>query len=211
MSMGFLGIVGNSLVLHVTLSYKRMRTPTNMLLLHVAVTDIVYLLGNSSYPVIIAVFAPDPSAEFPFCQEFSIFSACSHCITVYTLLTLSIIRYIVIVHPQHAKTLITIPRLCTLTIAVSILVVVVLIVTMTGTPCRHLIPRSDTVQIFLYNYFVFTYAVPLLLISLFSCLIFRVLRKSSVASNKKSDDNKRRASRVMFAPRSLFVFFRITL
>ena len=184
-------------MIYVTVADKRMRTATNLLLLSLAVVDLLYVIGNILYAATAFLVYPEENEEYIFCKELTISIACSFVITAYTLLSVSIVRYIVIVHPQRAKTLVTQKTVCLLIAIIWIVSIATLTPVQILLPCRYDLPMTKDVKTFTFYYFLFGFAIPLTLIAVFSFLTFRVLRKPSLAANQKSDDNKRRASRMM--------------
>ena len=201
--MLIVGYVGNTLVVYVITVNKDMHTTTNQLLLSLAVTDILQLSSHSAYCVgnMWNAYRGDPIG----CQVVEYFGFVGISMTAYTLLSVSIVRYIVIAHPHRAKTLIT-------TKSVRILIAVVwIVVTTTGIPiqvlitCRYDYPAPNlTTEIFHYCSAIFSYIIPITLITIFSVMTHRVLSRPSLAANKKSDDAKRRASRMMLVVCGVF-------
>ena len=211
----FVGIVGNSLVIYVVLRYERMRTPTNMLLLYLAAIDLLVLIGFFVHRIVVNLGVTDSKEEFPFCRPVAMLAAFCTGATSFTLLAVSVVRYIVIVHPQLAKSVITLRRVNMLIGVISLFAVATLTWTHYFIPCRYT-KHTRGVKIFMYNYLALCYVIPLSLITVFSVMTFRVLRKPSLATNKKSDDNKRRASRMVLIVCAafaicLFPYFLITV
>ena len=91
------GVAGNSLVIYVILTKNRMRTVTNLLLLNLAIADISFVLVIP--PCTAYVFAisgwPFGDAE---CRLMHYLVNVTAYVTVYTLVLISAIRYMTIVH-----------------------------------------------------------------------------------------------------------------
>ena len=92
-----LGVAGNSLVIYVIASRERMRTVTNLLLLNLAVADLAFVVVIP--PSTAYVFAADrwPFGDAP-CRLMHYLVNVTAYVTVYTLVAISAIRYMTIVH-----------------------------------------------------------------------------------------------------------------
>ena len=191
------GIIGNGLVIYVTVKNKRMRTVTNLLLLNLALTDIIFLSVSSAYSFRLLIVGFKGDYEDQLCDLIDFSIACCTVVTAYTLLAVSIARYIGIVHPQRAKTLVTLRKVTWLIVFLWVAGVVVCIPKLMFVSCRINGTFTKKELLFLRMYFVFSYLIPLIAITVFSVLAFRVLQKPSIAANQKSDDNKRRSSRMV--------------
>ena len=190
------GILGNSLVIYVTTAHRRMRTPTNMLLLNLAVIDLLYIVINILY-LLTSVIGVLPENK-PVCKMAELSRLFGGPLTAYTLLLVSIVRYIVVVHPHRATTLVRTKTVGALIAAIWLAISVISVSVQICFPCAYQVPPpSDTLRLYHYSIFVYAYVIPLTLITVFSVLTFRKLREPSFAASKKSDDNKRRASRMM--------------
>ena len=192
------GIVGNTLVIYLTLAYKRMRTAIPIMLLNMAVVDVLYLLGNALYTVTIQMLRQTSHDLYPYCKIFSIFSACRHGITIYTLVTISVCRYVIIVYPHRARLLVTLTTVAMLIAVIWVISVTSFTAVILYIPCMRTFSMARDVQIFMYHYLAFGYVIPLLVINVLSVVTLRVLRRPSLVENRKMDDNKRRASLSMF-------------
>lgn len=96
--MSVFGVLGNSLVIYVILKKDRMRTVTNLLLLNLAAADLSFALVIP--PCTAYTFAS--SGSWPFgdteCRLMHYLVNVTAYVTVYTLVLISAIRYMTIVH-----------------------------------------------------------------------------------------------------------------
>ena len=176
-----LGIIGNSLVIYVILSQERMRTVTNFLLLNLAVADLSFVVVIP--PSTAYVFAAD---RWPFgdvaCRLMHYLINVTAYVTVYTLVLISIIRYMTIVHSARTVQYRTTRRVVTMIIAIWILMLTVNTPVLTKysavvdqtTGASGCVISSPLASRQLYaTFFAFAYLVPLVVIVFFSVGILR--------------------------------------
>ena len=94
------GVVGNALVIYVILSSPTMRTTTNILLLNLAVADISFLI--ICVPSTAVKYSADtwPLGD-AMCKMINYFLFVTAYVTVYTLVAVSLLRYLTIVHSHR--------------------------------------------------------------------------------------------------------------
>jgi len=176
-----LGVIGNSLVIYVIVSKERMRTVTNFLLLNLAIADLSFVVvipSSTAY-----VFAAN---RWPFgdvaCRLMHYLINVTAYVTVYTLVLISVIRYMTIVHTTSTARYRTTSRVVTMIIAIWVLMLAVNIPVLlkhgaqldelSGVPVCEI--ASDLAARQLYaTFFTFAYLVPLTIIVFFSVGILR--------------------------------------
>jgi hypothetical protein len=91
------GVTGNLLVIYVIVTRERMRTTTNLLLLNLAVSDLAFV--SFVPPVTAYMFA---TSTWPFgdviCRLMHFVVNVTAYVTIYTLVLVSVVRYMTIVH-----------------------------------------------------------------------------------------------------------------
>jgi len=176
-----LGLIGNSLVIYVIVSKERMRTVTNFLLLNLAIADLSFVIVIP--PSTAYVFAAN---RWPFgdiaCRLMHYLINVTAYVTVYTLVLISIIRYMTIVHTNSTARYRTVSRVVTMIVGIWVLTLAV------NTPVliKHGVEVDEETGIAtckiagelaarqLYaTFFAFAYLVPLTVIVFFSVGILR--------------------------------------
>lgn len=121
------GVIGNSLVIHVILFRKRMRTVTNLLLLNLAFADLSFVLVIP--PFTAYQFAAD---RWPFgdaaCKLLHYLVNVTAYVTVYTLVLVAVIRYMTVVHSARTA------RFRTPSITIALIVGIWLLMSAVNTP-----------------------------------------------------------------------------
>ena len=202
------GTLGNSLVIYVILSENRMRTVTNLLLLNLAFADLSFVLICP--PFTAHQFA---TSVWPFgdvvCKLMHYLLNVTAYVTVYTLVLISAIRYMTIVHNPRTAALRTKPRVVLMICAIWVTMLVV----------NGPILRSYGVQVgelsgmlecenygtmvarrIYATFFVFAYVLPLSIIGVLSvCILLHIQRQRPSALSKKTKSHrlKRQASRLI--------------
>jgi len=176
-----LGVIGNSLVIYVIVSKERMRTVTNFLLLNLAIADLSFVVVIP--PSTAYVFAAN---RWPFgdvaCRLMHYLVNVTAYVTVYTLVLISVIRYMTIVHTTTTARYRTGGRVVTMIVAIWVLMLAVntpVLVKyqaeldeMSGVSVCAI--SSDLAAGQLYaTFFAFAYLVPLTVIAVFSVGILR--------------------------------------
>uniref|UniRef100_A0A8D8QD36 Growth hormone secretagogue receptor type 1 n=1 Tax=Cacopsylla melanoneura TaxID=428564 RepID=A0A8D8QD36_9HEMI len=104
-----LGIVGNVLIVLTTLLYKRMKSPTNLFLSSLAVTDLLLIVF--CIPVKVAkLFSYSWSMGALLCKTVHYMQSFTAICSVLTLTVMSIERYYAIMYPMKAKYICTISQ-----------------------------------------------------------------------------------------------------
>ena len=117
-----LGLLGNGLVIWTILTNTKVRTPTNILILNLAVTDFLF----------IAICVPFTGAGYVlpryifgrvWCKISQYFIYVCACVSIYSLVLMSVVRCIVVIRPLSSRSLVTTRRVCT---AVAVIWIVIL-------------------------------------------------------------------------------------
>ena len=194
-----------------------MRTVVNLLLLNLAFADLMFVLIVP--PFTAYYFAT--SSGWPFgdvlCKLMHYSVNVSAYVTVYTLVIISIIRYMTVVHNASTVRLRTKQNivLTILTNWVVMLTVNAPILTSYGEQvdssgvieCDH--NGKEIAQRIFASFFAFAYLLPLLVIAIFSvCILRHITRQRSAMLNRKSgsttDSRKKQASRLLILVVVLF-------
>ncbi|ELU05381.1 hypothetical protein CAPTEDRAFT_54029, partial [Capitella teleta] len=201
-----LGIIGNSLVIYVILSRKKMRTVTNILLLNLAFADLAFVLVIPNFTAF-QYATENWIFGGAFCKIMHYLVNVTAYVTVYTLVLISVVRYATIVKGMATVRLRTKKNIV---IAILSIWVVVLIL---NTPvilsyginkpkpgvyaCVH-ISLKHAQKIF-STFFVFAYLLPLIVIAILSICILHHLRsqRPTALKGKKTDQKKRKAGRLL--------------
>ncbi|ELT93650.1 hypothetical protein CAPTEDRAFT_113004 [Capitella teleta] len=204
-----IGVIGNSLVIYVILSRKRMHSVTNILLLNLAVADLSFVMVIP--PFTAYQFA---KSQWPFgdavCKLMHYLVNVTAYVTVYTLVLISAIRYMTIVHHTATAQLRTKRKVILMIIGIWSLMLLlnspVMVVyssqsvSATVSDCNH---NSLSAARYLFTtFFTFAYLIPLLIIGVLSvCILYYIQSQkvSLVDKNRrtKSFKKKRRASRLI--------------
>ena len=211
----FIGVVGNTLVIHVILCKQKMRTVTNLLLLNLAFADLSFVIICP--PFTAYSFA---TAEFPFgnviCKMMHYLLNVTAYVTVYTLVLISAMRYMTIVHNQETKHYRT-PRnivvmVCMIWSIMLILNLPIFLAYEVKGYCGVLecaISDPQTGKGLFGTFFAFAYVLPLTVIGLFSICILRHirLRPSTLERGTRSEYRKKQASRLIILVVVIFAIF----
>ena len=181
------GTIGNSLVIYVILAKKQMRTSTNLMLLNLAVADISFLL-------VCAPFTAYKYAAFtwPFgnlwCKVVKYFLYMTAYVTVYTLVCISLLRYLTVVcsvasakYRTKTNVIRCIIAIWLLMLSVNIPVILVHRVKTYNAYSYCGMVDSATAPFF-FSFFVFAYVLPLLAICILYLLIMRHLNANKSAN-----------------------------
>lgn len=171
-----LGASGNSLVIYVILSNHNMRTVTNLLLLNLAVSDLcfvgivppfsAYQHATSSWPFGNAV-----------CKLMHYLVNVTAYVTVYTLVLVSVIRYMTIVHSVRTASIRTRGNVLAAVAAIWVIMLAVNVPILWsygvigGGECHHY--SMDVGRLVFVTMFAFAYVIPLAVIGVISVAILR--------------------------------------
>lgn len=96
------GILGNSLVIYVIVSRKELQTSTNLLLLNLAISDLSFLVICGSFSAVHYAMLVWPFGDFC-CRVIQYLLYVSCYVTIYTLVAVSAVRYIVVVYGLNSR------------------------------------------------------------------------------------------------------------
>uniref|UniRef100_A0A1A9WV99 G-protein coupled receptors family 1 profile domain-containing protein n=1 Tax=Glossina brevipalpis TaxID=37001 RepID=A0A1A9WV99_9MUSC len=102
--IGFAGLLGNALVILVVMVNKQMRSTTNLLIINLAVSDILFVIFCVPFTATDYMLPEWPFGD-PWCKyvQYMIVVTC-HC-SVYTLVLMSFDRFLAVVHPVTSMSL----------------------------------------------------------------------------------------------------------
>ncbi|XP_077999611.1 G-protein coupled receptor 54-like [Glandiceps talaboti] len=219
--ISFIGIVGNSLVVFIVLRNRKMRSVTNLYIVSLAMTDIMFLLfcgvTTTTMPITDWLFGDFMCRFVAYMQHVTVQATCG------TLTALTMDRYRVITKPLKSMAKRTI-RKTTLLIAViwigsaclhiPIPIYTQVINTDGGKFCQRAFPIESGDRIYNTYTVISTYLLPLSIIAVCSGLILRVVwcqRENSRALNRNRDEErirkqKWRVTKMVFAVAGVFAF-----
>ncbi|KAK2141589.1 hypothetical protein LSH36_1073g00035 [Paralvinella palmiformis] len=216
-----IGVIGNTLVIYVILSKQKMRTVTNLLLLNLAIADLSFV--TICPPFTAYQFA---TYQWPFgnvaCKLMHYLLNVTAYVTVYTLVLISVIRYMTIVHNTRTIRFRTRTNIVLMIIAIWACMCAVNIPILMSYGVQLLNPDDPSKGIICENwgievgqrlyatFFCFAYILPLAMVAKFSIFILRHIKKQrSVMLNKRTrgQDKKRQASRLIILVVVIFALF----
>ena len=181
------GCLGNLLVIYVIVSRRKLQTVTNLLLLNLAISDVSFLLVCGGFSAVHYVLREWPLGD-ALCRiiQYLLYVTCY--VTVYTLIIVSAVRFLLVVCREKAKVYCS-KRNVTLLICATWIVfmlakIPILVVhsektsEVTGRRECIIIGKNDGRKLFA-SFFVFAYALPLLIICILYLLILRHIRTKS--------------------------------
>ena len=181
------GCVGNLLVIYVIVSRRKLQTVTNLLLMSLAISDVSFLLVCGGFSALHYILSEWPLGDV-LCRiiQYLLYVTCY--VTVYTLIIVSAVRFLLVVCREKAKVYCS-KRNVTLLICATWLVfllakIPILVVhsektnAQTGRTECIIIGKNDGRKLFA-SFFVFAYALPLLVICILYLLILRHIRSKS--------------------------------
>ena len=193
-----IGTIGNSLVIYVILSRQAMRTVTNFLLLNLAIADISFLLICVPFTAHKYVSFQWVFGEF-MCKIVQYFLYVTAYVTVYSLVAISLLRFLTIVCSQASMGLRTKKNITLLCIAIWVVILAVnapvFLIHKVKTYGHYSycgMERSAIGPVFL-TFFIFSYALPLVIICLLYILIICHLQKSNPTSLDNAHSRERTA------------------
>ncbi|ESO84144.1 hypothetical protein LOTGIDRAFT_108441 [Lottia gigantea] len=215
----FVGWIGNGLVIYVVARFSKMKTVTNMYVLNLAVSDVMFIfsLPFLTTTTLLGYWVFD----FVMCKIYFVLYSINVFTSVFTLTVMSADRYLAVCHPVRSVKYRT-PRIalfvCLCIWTISFLVMLPIILYSTTVPHRlypdkhtctikwpngQLIPAG---QAFIWYTFLLGFAIPVSLTSVFYFLV--VLRLKTVGPVKKSKEKKkshRRVTRMVLSVISAYV------
>lgn len=196
------GVIGNSLVVYVIASDRRMRGVTNILFLNLAVADISFLAICGPFNVY-KYHAPGWPFGDVACRLVQFIVYVSAYVTIYTLVAISILRYLLVVRGRrtfvHRNRRNASALIAVLWIGVMALNVPTLLAHTTKTYYEYTYcgMAETAIKPIFITFFVFGYAVPLLLISGLYLLVVRYITHDKTSSLVPQQTRTRRACRVI--------------
>ncbi|ELT93995.1 hypothetical protein CAPTEDRAFT_25099, partial [Capitella teleta] len=204
--VSIIGLIGNSLVVFVILTEAKMRTTVNLLLLNLAFSDIIF--SGICVPFVTYHFvAENWLIGDVACKLLNFFIYVCVYVTVYTLVGISVVRYMAVVYSNGSSRIRTKRNIC---MAVGVLWAVMLIINcpmlflyrvksitqelengQASPPYYYCAMKDkDTGQKIFFSFFFLTYLIPLTFICTFYMLLLRYLRLqrkgSSINHNHRS-------------------------
>ncbi|KAK2142246.1 hypothetical protein LSH36_980g00016 [Paralvinella palmiformis] len=205
------GTVGNALVIYVILSRSAMQTVTNILLLNLAISDVAFLLICVPLTAYKYVAATWPFGD-PMCKLVNYVIYVTAYVTVYTLVAISVLRYLTVVHNNETA------RYRTRRNVVLVNAVIWLVILAVNVPSVLIqeVKRFDdnfsycglsdgTTNAFFLTFFIFGYALPLFVI----CLLYLVVlchltRAGASTAMEQTRSRTARASKVIILVIAIF-------
>ncbi|XP_053975033.1 allatostatin-A receptor-like [Hylaeus volcanicus] len=215
--IGILGFVGNCLVVTVVAANPGMRSTTNILIINLAVADLLFVVFCIPFTAtdFVLPFWPFGNIWCKIVQYLIIVTAYA---SVYTLVLMSLDRYLAVVHPvtsrswrteNHAILAICIAWAMIFTISTPALVVHGEFQDNDTTPASNLtacriLPQYDW-PFFQMTFFLMSYLLPLMLICFFYiCMLVRLWRAARVSAESRR--GRRRVTRLVLVVVGVFAF-----
>ncbi|XP_043471916.1 allatostatin-A receptor-like isoform X4 [Leptopilina heterotoma] len=213
--IGVLGLVGNSLVVLVVAANPGMRSTTNILIINLAVADLLFVLFCVPFTATDYVLPFWPFGNI-WCKVVQYLIIVTACASVYTLVLMSLDRYLAVVHPIASMSVRTETHAF---IAICILWAVILTVSIPAliihgeemdisssenlTACR-ILPQFNW-PLFQVSFFLSSYVVPLtLIIGLYICMLLRLWRGSRISAESRR--GRKRVTRLVVVVVGVFAF-----
>ncbi len=202
-----LGFTGNMLVIIVVLANRQMRNTTNLLILSLSVADLFFII--ICVPFTAMSYA---MTTFPFgivwCRTYQYVVQVTAYVSIYTLVLMSLDRYLAVVHPISSMTLRTERN----TVVVIVLCWIVILLGNIPVMLQHGVIEYDfngearsacinlnhfrdknAARIFYGCFFVFAYVLPLaLIVVLYGTMLKRLLHGVVPRGNQSSESNRSR-------------------
>ena len=211
--IALLGLVGNSLVIIVVVSNKQMRNTTNLLIINLAFADLFFIIICVPFTAIAYVMPVWPLGSI-LCKVYQYVINVTAYASVYTLVLMSLDRYLAVVHPIQSMTLRTVKN-CTLVILISWVIICAVNIpvylehdTITypygdyenRTKCVFVKAFDDVYygRLFYGFFFAFAFILPLtLVIILYGAMIKRLLR--GVGGSGEVSRGKKRVTKMVIS------------
>ena len=200
----FFGTLGNSLVIFVIFAKKKLQTVTNLLLLNLAIADISFLVVCGTFLALHYALTVWPFGDI-MCRivQFLLYVTCY--VTVYTLIAVSAVRYLTVVYGPSATFIKTKRNILLLIFAIWFVFLLAKIPVLVVHGVSHndknnrtecIISGKTEAQNLFASFFVFAYALPLLLIVTLYLLILCHLREKKQQAIHHSPGEQERAKHV---------------
>ena len=207
--ISLIGFIGNLLVIYVILSKHKMRTVTNILLLNLALADLSFVLivpPFTAYYWAVNVW----TLGTVLCKAMMYLLNVTAYVTVYTLVLISIVRYLTIVYSAQTMRFRTKQNMVIMNILIWVVMLAVNIPIILSYVVIEVQCKSQGPKEMYANFFAWAYLLPLTIIAIFSICILRHIKKAKptmLNKKTKSDDRKKQAARVIIL---VVVFFGIS-
>lgn len=183
--ISLIGIIGNCLVIFVIVSKRSMRTVTNLLLLNLAIADLCFVVIVPPFTAFQLATSTWPFGD-AVCKLLHYLVNVTAYVTVYTLVLISVIRYMTVVHSVQTAGIRTRINVIVMVAAIwmVVLAVNVPILMSYGVIGEDGCQENDELagrKIFT-TFFVFAYLVPLAVIAIFSIAILRHITSQRATS-----------------------------
>ncbi|XP_043514308.1 allatostatin-A receptor-like isoform X1 [Frieseomelitta varia] len=215
--IGILGLVGNSLVVIVVAANPGMRSTTNILIINLAVADLLFVIFCIPFTATDFVLPFWPFGNF-WCKMVQYLIIVTAYASVYTLVLMSLDRYLAVVHPissmswrteNHAIIAICIAWALIFAISTPAFFVHGEFQDMDDsssenlTACR-ILPQYNW-PLFQMSFFLMSYLLPLMLICFFYiCMLIRLWRTDRVSAESRR--GRKRVTRLVFVVVGVFAF-----
>ncbi len=199
-SMVCFGTLGNTLVIFVILAKKKLQTVTNLLLLNLAVADISFLLICGSFSTVHYALTVWPFSDM-LCSivQYLLYVTCY--VTVYTLIAVSAVRYVTVVYGPQTSLIRTKRNVSLLILTIWIVFLIAKIPVLIVHGVSHdpntnrteciISGRTDAQNLFA-SFFVFAYALPLLVIAtLYMLILCHLKHRKDVAVHRSAANGER--------------------
>ncbi|XP_058128905.1 allatostatin-A receptor-like [Anopheles ziemanni] len=208
--IGITGLLGNALVVLVVLSNPQMRSTTNLLIINLAVADLLFVVFCIPFTATDYVLASWPYGDL-WCKSVQYLIVVTAHASIYTLVLMSLDRFLAVVHPIASMVIRTEKNT-----VLAITILWILIIT-TALPvsfshginvykygereiitCGFLANTDFSWAAFHIAFFLSSYVVPLILISvLYMWMLSRLWRSSVGGRSAESKKGKKRVTRLV--------------
>ena len=214
--VSLIGIIGNVLVIYVILSKQKMRTQTNILLLNLALADLSFVL---IVPPVTAYYWAVNVWYFGtvLCKAMQYLLNVTAYVTVYTLVLISVVRYLTIVYSTETMRFRTKQNMVIMNILIWVIMLAVNIpvllsynVSADDYGQNQCVISPDGAKKLYASFFAFAYLLPLTVIAIVSMCILKHIRKAkptTLSKKTRSDDRKKQAARVIILVVVIFAIF----
>ena len=184
------GILGNALFIYVIISKKKLQTPTNLLLLNLAIADVSFLLVCGTFTVVHYALLTWPLGD-ALCRIIQYLLYTTAYVTVYTLIAVSAVRYVTVVYGPKAAFIRRKRNIVVLIVAIWVVFMMakVPILVVHGVSFDDKTSRTECIisgktdgQRLFATFFVFAYALPLAVICTLYLLMVCHLRRNAKRS-----------------------------
>jgi allatostatin receptor len=214
------GLLGNALVIGVIVSRHRMRTVTNLLLASLAASDFSFVLVCPPFTAYVYAYEMEWHFGIVACKLMHYLLSVTVYVTIYTLVLVCAVRYMMIVRNASTKWVRTHRNAIFASVAIWIIASVVNIpvlyaynpIPSSSDPSTYSCLHSDveTARRFYLSFFTFAYVLPLSLIGILSLCMAAYIRRHEarlLSNNRKSRMRKSQAIRLIVAVVGVFAAF----